>query len=331
MTRCARCDFTTDPNTETSEAEQAAEHAQSAGHWLCPCCGNSLAPTDPRMACEECLTAAREHLAGIVLLYDELPAHLGHVRSASFDDSPPVDDGHPLPGGDVLVLLAAGSEGLDEDALTTKDGDVGSVAFELHWWETQWRTDRNDEVDNRPMSVASVVHHAAGYLEVHARWAANNHAGFDQFAADMRRLHRTLEQATSRTDVHEVAEAECLECGADLVRKVRPRLSDEDRKDKLGTEHEGYQDGYTCSNRDCGRVYDRHPTGYDAYAIALRQHMHVNPQEWASAELLADWFGVSPGLLRVWKHRGIVETTTRSNMTLYRMRCQIPEHEAQSA
>lgn len=323
MTRCHRCDWQANPDGD--QQEQAAEHAQASSHWLCHC-GRSLAPEEP-LTCERCLTDAREHLAGIRLLYEELPTHLGHLRSPVYDATPHGDDGPALPGGDVLVMLSGGSEGLADDGETVRDDDPTSIPFELHFWEKAWREDRGEPIDGKPMSTASVVRHAAAYLEVHARWAANNHPGFGAFADDMRRLHRTLERATARTDAREVAEAECLECGSELIRAVRPRLEGEPRRE--GTEQEGYQDGYTCTG--CGRVYERHPAGYDAYAIALRQHMHVNPQEWASAELLAGWFGVSPTLLRVWKHRGLVETTTRYGETLYRMRCHVPEHQAQSA
>jgi hypothetical protein len=321
--KCARCDF------RTPDQDDAAAHALEAGHPLCPVCHHSLTDTDPAFACEKCLTRARTDLAGIMLMYDELPRHLGHPKVTVYDQSPHGTDGPPLPGGDALVLLGPGSQGLSDDAETAIDGDPASVAFELDWWERDWREARGDAIDPVPMTTRAVVQHAAAYLEVHGRWAANNHPGFDVFAADLKRLHSLLERATARADVHEVAEAECMSCGGELVREVRPRKAD-DKPRRIGTEDEGYQRGFTC--QQCGRVYQVPDEGFNEYAFALSAHLRNNPQEWAPAEMLTEWFGVSPALLRQWKHRGqITARTTTYDVTLYRVCCPVDWSEAASA
>lgn len=310
--KCARCDF------RSSDLEQITEHAQT--HPLCPICQHSLTDTDPAFGCETCLTRARADLAGIVLMYDELPRHLGHPKSQVYDQSPHGNDGPPLPGGDGLVLLGPGSAGLSDDDVTSLDGDPVSVAFELDWWERAWRETRGDDFDPTPMSMAAVVRHASAYLEVHARWAANSHAGFETFARDLRRLHGLLERATARADAHEVAEAECMSCGGELVREVRPRKPN-DKPRRKGTEDEGYQSGYTC--QQCGRVYQIPEQGFNEYAFALSSHLRQHPQEWAPADLLAEWFGITPGLLRLWKHRGLITSRVAYDVTLYRVICPV--------
>jgi hypothetical protein len=334
MSACRRCDFRTSPDTEQTPAEQMAEHALATSHHLCPVCSTSLDDTDPVHACERCLSKAREDLAGILLMFAELPDHLGHPRSPTYDtDRPSAADGHPLPGGDALVLLGPGSEGLSEDGHTSKDGDVSSVAFELGWWEKDWRETRDDPDPGPPLSTAATVRHAAGYLEVHARWAATSHPGFPEFADDLRRIHATLEQATGRSERRIVAEAGCMSCGGVLVREVRPRKSEAEPLRK-GTEDEGYQSGYTCQNKGCGRVYHIPPEpaeGFNEYAWALKSHLEDHPQEWAPSDFICKWHPVTPELLRQWKKRQQVATAVRYGVTLYRVADVVARLEARTA
>lgn len=321
MTKCARCDY------RSNDPDEAAAHAFDAGHSLCVVCRHSLTEHEPALACERCLTRARADLAGITEMYEELPRHLGHPRSATYDHSSPSTDGDPLPGGDALVLLGPGSPGYDDDDRTVRDGDPASVAFELDWWQRDWTEARGETPDLTPRSVKAAVRYTAGYLEVHARWAANNHPGFDQFAADLKRLHRLLEHATARADAHEVAEAPCMSCGGQLVREVRPRHPDDGRT-REGRPEEGYQRGFTCQS--CGRVYATPDGGFNEYAFALSNHLLQHPQEWAPADLLAEWFGVKPGLLRLWKHRGLIASRVAYDVTLYRVVCPVDPEEIAS-
>jgi hypothetical protein len=217
-------------------------------------------------------------------MYDELPQHLSLVGSSTYDRGPRgASDGRALPGGDVLALLGRGSEGLDEDGTTSKDGDPTSVAYELGWWEQDWRQRRGDAPsDGRPRSARAEVRDAVRYLEVHSRWAATSHPGFDQYAADLRRLHRRLEAATGRLAPRHVAEAECFDCGGDLERKL--------------TEH-GYADQWTCAR--CGRVY-----AWERYLLALRMHLRAHPaQGWSLPEHVGLTLGVRAQRVRNWADR----------------------------
>lgn len=293
MTRCLRCDWQPNAEDELAPRLQLAEHAITAAHPLCIVCTTSLQVSD-RQTCERCLTRAREVLAGIALMYDELPRHLGHVASQRYDaDRPAAEDGRPLPGGDVLVLLGAGSEGLDEDGKTSKDGDPVSVAFELDWWRRDWQDTRRETVDDvRPRSPRAVVHDAVGYLERMTRWAAQQHAAFDEYAEDLRTLHRRLERATGRVEAVERAEAECFQCGADaLVRKQTDA---------------GLEDRWTCGR--CGETYD-----WPRYLLACRARVEdgqrvLRDVGWGTMVQVAAAVGVRHDTLRKWAQRLQVTT-----------------------
>ncbi len=217
MTRCARCDW--QPEGDDPPREQLAEHALAAGHPLCAVGAESLRP-DETQTCERCLGRTQELLAGIAIMYDELPSHLGQPRGQALGGQRGGADGRPLPGGDVLVLLGPGSQGLAEDATTTREGDATSVAFELGFWEREWRETRGELGSVRACSNRAVVRAAVGYLETRMRWAANNHLGFDEFAADLRQLHARLERSTGRVRKPAKAGASCFDCGGDLIRPL---------------------------------------------------------------------------------------------------------------
>jgi hypothetical protein len=333
---CARCCWQPEVDVETAAREQLVEHAVVWSHPLCTVCHQSL-PENEGMACDRCLQRTREHLAGVALMYDELPQHLSLIGSGGYDRGPRASsDGRPLPGGDVLVLLGKGSEGLDEDGLTTRDGDPMSVAYELGWWEQDWREFRDDPAPAAgPRSARAEVHSALRYLEIHSRWAATSHPGFDAFAADLRRLHARLEAATGRSARRLVAEAECFDCGGDLERKLREEdrarcghhLPDfpPDRATPLGIrftleerrawydeqvelveqahgrcQQGGFEDQWTCSR--CGRVY-----AWERYLLALQMHLRAHPaQGWSLPEHVGLTLGVSAKTVRTWANRGRV-------------------------
>jgi hypothetical protein len=326
MTRCRRCDWHANPEDETTEAEQLAQHSLDAAHPLCICCNGSLPPAEG-MTCDRCLTTARQHLAGILLMFDELPSHMGHARSPLYDsDRPTASDGAPLPGGDALVLLGPGSEGLAEDGVTSREGDVSSVAFELGWWEQAWREDRGEAITGPPRSTSAVVRSAGSYLEVHSRWAATTFEGFDDFTADLRRIHSSLERATGRHDRRIIAEAECFDCGGDLIREMGDRGPDEDRPvgldhlDRpfaLGRAEEGYADTYTCAK--CGRRYEWH-----AYLLALSQVLsEADLPEWSPVAMVAERFGLNPGRVWKWKQRGLHQAKREHGQVLVRLVCDV--------
>lgn len=98
----------------------------------CVVCADELADADPAICHERCLSKVREDLAGVVLLWQELPDHLGHARSQRYDSSPRGGgDEHPLPGGEILALLGPGSSGQEPRRLTASDRER---AKRVRWW-----------------------------------------------------------------------------------------------------------------------------------------------------------------------------------------------------
>lgn len=340
MNPCARCDW--QPTDTRPDLEQLAEHAATAGHWLCPVCSNSLTESDPINGCEKCLTRSREDLAAILVLYAELPTLLGHVKSPRYDQGRSGSDGASLPGGDALVLLGPGSVGnrsrLGDDyepdpainperwwvlgrvgpltrfewleaervrfgkehTADNSEDDATSVAWRLMTWEEDFRYTRGDPYEHKPRSTRAVVEDAAAYLQVHARWAATSHDAFPDFAADIRALLGSVRSALQLTDRRVVAEAECFDCGGDLIRTVGGRRDDEERKDMRGFDDEGYSDDWTCDK--CGERYDA-----ARYLLALRAKLEAIPRSgWVLPAQAAADLKLNPKTVRSWADRRLI-------------------------
>lgn len=236
--RCARCEWrSTDLPIDITEAceiedckelhfqvlsadAQRALHALESGHPLCIVCYRSLTDAE-RQTCERCITSAQSTLSGVRTLYEWLPSLLRDITSGVHNGGNRAEDGRPLPGGDALALLGPGSQGFDEDGETTKDGDPVSIAFELHWWERDWRETRNEPYDDlAPRSAARVARDAAGYLEVRTRWAATSHPAFDDYVRDIRALHDRMLMATGQVRLPTKLNVDCFDCGGQLVKKI---------------------------------------------------------------------------------------------------------------
>lgn len=286
FTRCARCDF------KASEDEPLAVHAIGAGHPLCTCCLRSLSETDPVRACERCLTEARELLSGIVMMFAELPHHMGHLNGALRSHTGRSSDGRPLPGAAVLVMLGPGSEGLAEDETTSRTTDPPSISFELGWWALGWADLRGEPAMLLITANPSrTVLKAAGYLERKMRWAANMHPAFDQFLADLHRLHEILERATSRDLPCERVGADCFECAGDLIRVV-------DRSTGLSTEDVQCQ--------QCHASYD--PA---RYRLALRAAWERDVEVWVPLTDAARLVHRNVETVETWAKRGQVDSACR--------------------
>lgn len=268
--RCNRCDWT------ATDDEPLAVHAIGSGHYLCDC-GTSLTEHEPR-TCERCITDARALLSGITTLYDELRVHLGRSTPVKRGCVARSGDEAPLPGGDRLVLLSKGSEGLSDDEMTVVDTDPPSIAYELGWWAMAWSEDRG-EAKQLGTTPGRIVHNAAAYLEVHARWAGNTHPGFAQFHADLKRLHATLERANARDLPRDDTGTRCLDCREELVRLY-------DRRTGLALEH------VTCTG--CRREYTP-----SAYNLAQAATLQANA-EWVPVATAAQWAGVSVDQVKKW-------------------------------
>lgn len=237
MTRyvCRRCDFT--PAGE-AQRDQLADHAQEAGHPLCVVCRLSLERTD-RQTCMLCVGQARRDLHRIGDLYALLPGELGHATAAPMDPAGfgHHDDEQPIPGGQILPLLAGGSRGLTQiSGAPTSAGlrdfshegdehisDPQSVAFELSRHEDDWRLVRSETAAVTTPTVTA----CSAYLFRRIQWAADHH-DFAEFADDLQTIVYRLERATAHDEPAAEAGAPCFECGADLRRKWTDNgLSDE--------------------------------------------------------------------------------------------------------
>ena len=305
---CRRCDYL------ASDLGDAATHAAEAAHWLCDC-GRSLTPEEPR-TCELCLTDFRRTLADILVLWQELPRHLRTVPGTALGGARGGDDGPPLPGGAALALLGPGSPGTSARRLTRTDKerevdgrehavdnlstDTPSVAWVLGQWEDDWRHTRGDDPAMTGTSTGSIIQGAARYLEVHARWAANNHEAFADCATELRDLRTTLEAATHRLRRPAKANADCFACGGDLIRRVVDGLE---------------EDAVTC--RDCREQYD--PA---RYSLALSEQawaasrVDLDGEPWATVERAAHDSGSKIGTVRVWMHRELVRSRVYRGVVL---------------
>lgn len=315
---CRQCDWRSDPEATTKPAVQLEEHAEDVGHRLCPCCHLSLTGDEAsHHACERCLTLSRELLSGIATMWTELPAHLGHIRGATYDtDRPTTADGRPLPGGDVLVLASPGSTGAAARRLTTaeqragmdgrehgwdnRDTDAPSVAQLLCSWQDDWLHTAGHPAADLQGGTGAAMRAAVGYLEVHARWAAEHHDAFEDYLTDLRALHSRLERATGRQRQPTKANAACFDCGGRLMRQVNPTTGLED-------------DHVTCDI--CRAQYD--PSRY-ALALAAQveqaSRMVWDGDAYATPAVTAGLLRRSERTVRDWARRGLIGATSRAGV-----------------
>jgi hypothetical protein len=273
---CRRCDWRPE-DTDTPRVD-LLEHAAETSHPVCVVCGLSLEQAELQ-TCTACVAATRRRLAEIVEHYALLPGELGHPTAAPLDATGGHhDDETSLPGGSVLALLADGSEGrfwrgpdfVDQLAHTpwrrvrpvrnatphrptiaaegndNYPSDPPSVAFELSRWEDVLREARNEPVAMTDATVSGAV----AYLTPVVGWAADYHPAFDEFAADVRALHRKVEDAVGASTRPQIG-VPCFEdgCGVNLIRQYG-------------------EDTYRCPR--CRREYDN-----ASYWLAVRDEIEA--------------------------------------------------------
>lgn len=166
--------------------------------------------------CWACINRARRDLVAIWDLVAMLPEHA--LRSAT--------NGHlaaaePIPGGDAVVMLGRGSEGLSEDG-TTNSGDPEPPAWILGWWEEIWREalvlgSKRPVWQRRADRTIAAAHL---FLNEHLDWAAQYHHGFQVFARDIGGLRRHLEALLRAGDAPQDG-VQCFECAGTLERVYR--------------------------------------------------------------------------------------------------------------
>lgn len=166
--------------------------------------------------CWLCIGQARRDLIAIVDLVAMLPARALYTATNGR-----LTAAEPIPGGDALVMLGRGSEGLSEDG-STNTGDPEPPAWVLGWWEEIWREalalGSRRPVWQRPAD--RTIADAYVFLGEHLDWAANYHAGFQLFARDVGGTRRHLEAVLHAGDAP-MDGVSCFECGSTLQREYR--------------------------------------------------------------------------------------------------------------
>lgn len=294
--KCPRCDWRSQPTDDAGPIrDQITAHIDETDHPTCLVCHRILAHTDTR-TCEACITHARQLLTDISAWYAELEDEIGQPHGANLGGGRSTEAYPPLPGGDAQVLLGPGSQGLDDDGHTVKDGDTTSVAFDLGFWETEWRRARHDQ-PGRPVRLRGVVRRATGYLEIHTRWAAQQHAGWLGYLTDLREVHGRLERATGRARAAAKANASCFDCGGTLTRRVDPDTGLEE------TEKTGRVDPETGMQEErpvvtCGTCRRRY--GAQEYLLALQEARGSGLQGWVTISDAAKVTRRSVDTLKSW-------------------------------
>jgi hypothetical protein len=244
LVNCARCDY---------DGTDFVAHAKTSGHPLCAVCvRRSLTRTELR-TCSRCVATMHRNLAEIAVLYRRLPDELGRMPGGDNRSGVRTSgDVTPLPGGDVLVLLAPGSPGAaaggQPHAHDAYPSDPPSVAYELGQWEDDFRAVRRQAA----AECVATVETAVAYLSPFVDWAADNHPAIDEFAADLRRIVARLRHATNTNTTPETG-APCFEpgCHAPLERHWTDT---------------GLAEEWRCPR--CHRDYDT-----ASYYLAVRAHL----------------------------------------------------------
>lgn len=295
--------------------------------------------------CIDCLGQARRDLFDILDLVKMLPDHA--LRAARWGHLVASD---PIPGGDAIVMLSRGSEGLSDDG-TTNPGDPMPPSYVLAWWESRWRDALGLTGWHPPLAWSLLARPswqrradrtlitAYAFLTANLGWAAAHHGGFHVFARDIAGLRRHLEQLLYAGDYPAEGVA-CFDCNATLVREYRPPARCRHRTDAALSgvtfaEWVRILDSYpelADRHADCDQGGLKDPDGntgwhcprcrrdYSAgeYQLAVKatysEYADVLP-----ATELAERLGVQPATIWQWAQRGHIRRRGRGSdrRTLY--------------
>lgn len=274
-------------------------------------------------SCWGCVAKARRDLIAIADMFALLPDHAFHAAT----------NGHmvasePLLGGDALVALSRGSEGLSEDG-GTNSGDAEPPAWVLGWWAAVWREalglDSKPSVWRRPPDL--VFAEANAFLGEHLDWAAHYHGGFRQFARDLATTRRQLEGLLRAGDAPLLGVA-CFECTATLERVYRaPRGCPCPPKAGVPVgDHPAWEVSH--AGHDQGGLHDpAHDAGWSCpvcrreysageYGLALAA-AYDSCAEWRSQRDATRLTGVPRGTVQTWASRGRIRRRKDSGRVLY--------------
>lgn len=166
--------------------------------------------------CWFCIGRVRRDLIAILDLCALLPAQALHGANRG-----KLVAAEPIPGGDAIVLLGRGSEGLSEDG-GTNAGDPEPPSFILGYWEEVWRDALALRSRKPPWQRPAdrTIAEAQVFLDRHLSWAGREFSGFHLFARDLRRIRGQLEALLHAGDAPQGG-VNCFECGATLEREFR--------------------------------------------------------------------------------------------------------------
>jgi hypothetical protein len=227
MSRCARCDF---------EADDLAEHAAEAGHYLCIVCQRRSLTVHERQTCATCVAAVRADLAdileavallepssvvGLTLLGDgtmQRHPHEYELRSRNAQR-------HPLAADDEPATPKPIRDEWDSDPLP--------VLAALASWEDYLRSDYGDEKGAVPANLSATVDYLTINLDSRHNFA-QTFPGFDDLAREIRHHRGAGTHAAGLADDPLEAEADCFDCGGPLLRTYAPPTElDEERARRI--------------------------------------------------------------------------------------------------
>lgn len=223
-----------------------------------------------RMACQRCETIMRQQLSHIVE-YQALAE----------------DNLIPGRGGDGRATER--TLGINVAALDTV-GAFDAIAV-LESWERIWREDYGltpygpASAERQPTAAATLVG-IVNFLQSWLSKSCSEHPAIDEFAAELRNLHRASQQAAGQTSraawrVTCPTDLEDGECG------TRLRVSGED-----------FGGHVTC--RSCSTTW---PVERLLRVVASSQHAQL----WLDPEAASQWLGISERTLRLWAREGRIQ------------------------
>lgn len=279
----------------------------------CAVCAHHLEISEI-VTCWHCLGRTRRDLIAIVDLVALLPEHALH---ASTRGRPVAAE--PIPGGDAVVMLGRGSEGLSEDG-TTNVGDPEPPAWVLGWWEEVWREALSLGSRKPPWQRPAdrTIADAHAFLNEHLDWAASYHRGFALFARDLVSTRRHLEAVLHAGDAP-MEGVSCFECGATLEREFRapkpcscpPRSSVHVRAlpiwDKIHASHDqgGLRDPDPDAGWRCPRCHREYSPG--EYRLAVQSaYDELAAADFRTQSDVTRLTGCPRGTVQGWASRGVV-------------------------
>lgn len=302
------------------------EGCQECSETHCRLCYDEHIP-EAHQTCPTCVNAVRSDLNAIPDLVDQL-------EDQAVNGAP---DGRPLamaaiPGGDAMVLMGAGSDGVSSIREVTSWRDIHAADHErvgdpepplslLASWEDDWRN-----VFGFRHGPRATIQGCVAWLTEHLHTAAQTHDAFDEFAQQVAGCRSRLESVLGHGTGDQKGAA-CIWCQATLVRRARERKERDQcdgHADTFGGRSCTYPRQSGCCDRGgvdldgewhcprCRRRYD--PERYDRATKAA----YIFHAEELSAPEMAARFSIPAGTIRVWANRGLVRKRRRpGSVTLY--------------